>query len=105
MTLLALLVFGYIKGRFVTAALPLFRRIIAYDEVEAAELGRTTLLEGWGFHWSLSRGGWVWNFWGRDCVVLTLRRGELCLGTDDSQGLLNLLKEKLAAKPSQKSGE
>jgi len=49
----------------------LFRRTIRYDDIISAEIGRTTILDGWGIHMSL-RGGWVWNLWGRDCVVLQL---------------------------------
>src|SRR5690606_18585177 len=49
--------------------LPLFRRSIHYDDIREFEVGRTLLTDGWGIHWSL-RGGWVWNLWGRDCVVI-----------------------------------
>lgn len=75
--------------------LPLFRRIIRYDDIRSVEIARTTLLEGWGIHWSLIRGGWVWNLWGRECVILTLRRGKICLGTDEPNRLLDFLKEKM----------
>jgi hypothetical protein len=66
--------------------IPLFRRSIRYDDIVSAEIGRTTILEGWGIHWSF-RGGWVWNIWGRDCVVLQLRNGTLIVGTDDAENL------------------
>ena len=75
--------------------LPLFRRSVRYDAVEAVEVGRTTLLEGWGIHLSL-RGGWVWNIWGRDCVVLSLGKGTLRVGTDDAERLAGILQERVA---------
>lgn len=74
--------------------IPLFRRSIKYDDIISAEIGRTTILDGWGIHMSL-RGGWVWNLWGRDCVVLRLRKGILRVGTDDAENLAAFLSGKL----------
>jgi hypothetical protein len=37
-------------------------------DIGSVEIGRTLHLDGWGIHMSV-RGGWVWNLWGRDCVV------------------------------------
>src|SRR5690349_9365656 len=48
--------------------LPLFRRTVRYADIEKVEAGRTLLFDGWDIHYSV-RGGWVWNLWGRDCVV------------------------------------
>lgn len=72
----------------------LFRRSIQYDDIISAEIGRTTILDGWGIHMSL-RGGWVWNLWGRDCVVLQLRTGILRIGTDDVANLADFLNRKI----------
>jgi hypothetical protein len=72
----------------------LFRRAILYEDIVSVETGRTTILDGWGIHMS-SRGGWVWNLWGRDCVVLCLRKGTLRIGTDDADGLAEFLKSRL----------
>src|SRR5262245_4538271 len=66
--------------------LSLFRRSVRYDGIVRVERGRTTNLDGWGIHLGL-RGGWVWNIWGRDCVVVHLRRGKLYIGTDDAENL------------------
>jgi hypothetical protein len=67
--------------------LPLFRRTVRYADIEAVEAGRTLLLDGWGIHYSV-RGGWVWNLWGRDCVVVRFRDGRtLRIGTDDAENL------------------
>ncbi|TWT76460.1 hypothetical protein CA13_69540 [Planctomycetes bacterium CA13] len=74
--------------------LPLFHRTIRYADIESAEPGRTTILDGWGIHMSLS-GGWVWNLWGRDCVVLKLRKSSLRVGTDDVTNLANFLTTRL----------
>ena len=71
----------------------LFRRSIRYDDIISAEVGLTTLLDGWGIHMSL-RGGWVWNIWGRDCVVLRLRKGILRIGTDDAVNLAAFLRQR-----------
>ena len=74
---------------------PLFRKWIFYDDILGVEAGRTTFLDGWGIHWS-PWGGWVWNIWGRDCVVLRLKRGTLKVGTDDPQGLADFLKDRIS---------
>lgn len=74
---------------------PLFRRTIRYDDIISAEIGRTTILDGWGIHMSL-RGGWVWNLWGRDCVVLQLRKGIMRVGTDDAVTLADFLNQKIS---------
>jgi hypothetical protein len=73
---------------------PLFRKRIDYDDISAVEKGRTTIFDGWGIHLSL-RGGWVWNIWGRDCVVIHLKRGIVRVGTDDTDGLLAVLKDRI----------
>lgn len=73
---------------------PLFRRTVLYTNIVSVEVGRTTFLDGWGIHMSL-RGGWVWNLWGRDCVVLNLRKGMLRIGTDDAERLAKYVKTRL----------
>ena len=75
--------------------LPLFRRSVLYADIETVEVGRTLLLDGWGIHYSL-RGGWVWNLWGRGCVVLHLKNGGvLRIGTDDAANLARFLEGKI----------
>jgi hypothetical protein len=86
------------RGEYLTirfGPLPLFRRRVQYDNMVRVETGRTTVLDGWGIHVSL-RGGWVWNLWGFDCVVVHLRNGVLRIGTDDPIGLARFLAQKLA---------
>lgn len=75
--------------------LPLFRNRIPYDRIESAEVGRTLLLDGWGIHLSV-RGGWVWNIWGRACVVI--RHGPTTrVGTDDAENLARFLNSKISS--------
>lgn len=91
------------EGDRVTIAfgpVPLFRRSVRYADIESVEVGRTTLLDGWGIHLSL-RGGWVWNIWGRDCVVLRLRKGTLRVGSDNPEGLARFLEERVGGGASE----
>jgi len=63
--------------------LPRLRRIVWYADIDSVEVGRTLILDGWGIHFRM-RGAWVWNLWGRDCVVVRLKNGEVPrIGTDD----------------------
>ena len=74
---------------------PLLRRTVRYADVGSVEIGRTLLLDGWGIHYSV-RGGWVWNLWGRDCVVVRFRHGgTLRIGTDDAENLAWFLERKI----------
>ena len=81
--------------------LPLFRRHVLYAEIERVEQARSTLLDGWGIHLSLS-GGWVWNLWGFDCVAVWYSKGtktkKVRIGTDDPVGLAAFLNERIAQK-------
>jgi hypothetical protein len=72
---------------------PLFRKTVRYAEIDRVEVGRTLLLDGWGIHMSI-RGGWVCNLWGRDCVVIYLRKGVLRIGSDDAENLTAFLRKK-----------
>lgn len=75
---------------------PTFHRAVQYADIVKAEIGRTLLIDGWGIHYSI-RGGWVWNLWGRDCVVLHLTNGgALRIGTDDAENLARFLEGKVA---------
>lgn len=76
--------------------IPLFRRTVRYSDIEKVEVGRTLLLDGWGIHLSI-RGGWVWNLWGRTCVVVRFKNGStLRIGTDDAENLARFLEGKIA---------
>ena len=69
--------------------LPLFATAIRYNEITSLGRDRTTIMEGWGIHKSF-RGGWVWNIWGRDCVVIA-HSGTTRVGSDDVENLLAFL--------------
>ena len=73
---------------------PLFQRSVRYADIKSVEVGRTLILDGWGIHISI-RGGWVWNLWGRDCVVIHFEKGMLRIGTDDAEALLAFLNGKI----------
>lgn len=76
---------------------PLFRRTVRYADIEKVEVGRTLLLDGWGIHLSI-RGGWVWNLWGRACVVVHFKNGgTLRIGTDDAEMFAEFLRGKVQA--------
>ena len=76
--------------------LPLFRRTVRYADIDGVAVGRTLILDGWGIHYSV-RGGWVWNLWGRDCVVVGLKNGGvLRIGTDDAENLARKIEGKIA---------
>jgi hypothetical protein len=71
--------------------LPLCRRTVQYTDIDEVEVGRTLILDGWGIHYSI-RGGWVWNLWGRDCVVVHFKNGRMLrIGTDDAENLTQFL--------------
>jgi hypothetical protein len=70
---------------------PLFRRIVRYEDMSSVEVSQTTFLDGWGIHMSV-RGGWVWNLWGRDCVVIHMLNRTLRVGSDDWESLAEYLK-------------
>lgn len=76
--------------------IPLFRKPVQYSDIVSVEVGRTLLLDGLGIHMSI-RGGWVWNLWGRDCVVVHFRNGGVFrIGTDDTENLAAFLERKIS---------
>jgi hypothetical protein len=78
--------------------LPLFRRRIRYDDIIGVEIGRTTIMDGWGIHWS-PWGGWVWSLSAGRCVVIRHQRGITSVGTDDAEGLAEFLKSRTDGQP------
>jgi hypothetical protein len=73
--------------------LPLFATRIPYAEIESFEVGKTIWIEGWGIHFSV-RGGWVWNLWGWDCVLIRRKGGTIRVGTNDAEGLAQFLRDR-----------
>ena len=76
--------------------LPLFQRRVWYRDIQSVEVNRTRFFDGWGVHLSI-RGGWVWNIWGKDCVLIKLTRNrKLWLGNDEPNELCEFLKGQIA---------
>jgi hypothetical protein len=76
--------------------LPFLETSVRYADIQQVEVGRTTILDGWGIHrnpWH----GWVWNLWGWDCVVIHRQRGVLWVGSDEAENLAGFLKDKMGA--------
>jgi len=78
--------------------LPLFRKRIRYDDIIGVEIGRTTIMDGWGIHWS-PWGGWLWSLSAGKCVVIRRRRRVTRVGTDDAEGLAEFLKSRIGGQP------
>ncbi|MFZ4608702.1 MAG: hypothetical protein ACOYNM_02740 [Gemmataceae bacterium] len=85
---------NYLTIGFGKLPLPLCKRKLFYKTIIKVEIGRTLLLDGWGIHYSIS-GGWVWNIWGRDCVVVYCDKETLRIGTDDAAKLRTFLQTKI----------
>ena len=85
---------NYLTIGFGKLPLPLCNRKLIYKNIIKVEIGRTLLLDGWGIHYSI-RGGWVWNIWGRDCVVIYCEKETLRIGTDDAARLSKFLQTKI----------
>lgn len=87
----------FLNIRFGRLPLPLCSRKLIYKTIIKVEFGRTLLLDGWGIHYSI-RGGWVWNIWGKDCVVVYCEKEILRIGTNDSAKLHAFLETKIGSK-------
>jgi hypothetical protein len=75
-----------------------FRKSVRYDEIEAADIARSTLVDGWGIHRTPGR-GWIWNVHGFRCVELQLSDARrLRIGTDDPEGLKTFLRSRIAGR-------
>ncbi len=80
--------------------IPLFGTSIAYADITEVAAARSSILDGWGVHWTPGR-GWIYNLWGFGCVRVSLGKKTVRIGTDDVEGLLRFLNSKLeSAKPS-----
>jgi hypothetical protein len=85
----------YLALRF--GPLPLVSKRIRYADITAAEIGRTSVIDGWGVHRIPGR-GWTYNIWGFACIKLTLGKRIIRLGTDDAQALAKFVNEKIGSK-------
>jgi hypothetical protein len=63
---------------------------VPLTEIVGCEPIRIRWWYGWGFH--LTPYGWLYNVFGLDAVVITLRNGrKFALGTDDPHGLVKAI--------------
>jgi len=69
---------------------PLFQKRLKYDAIRSVDIGKTRLIEGLGIH-MIRPGVWIWNLWGRDCVIVDHDSGTLKIGTDEPQELARFL--------------
>lgn len=80
--------------------LPMIWATIPYENIVAVQRARTTFQDGWGVHLVPGR-GMVVNLWGMDAVKVDLREPQwwcrtYYLGTDDPDGLLAYLQQRMA---------
>ena len=71
-----------------------FRTKVPYSSILSVERGRSSFIDGIGIHWLPGR-GWIWNIATGDCVILTLERGILRLGSDDAAALCEFLERRI----------
>jgi len=72
--------------------LPLFRTTVRYEQIRSLELGRTTSI---GMHLN-PLGGWTWNLWGWDCIVIRYKNGGVFrLGSDDAENLARFIEMRM----------
>jgi hypothetical protein len=75
--------------------LHLFRKRVAYADINEVLTMQSGIIDGWGIHYMPGR-GWIWNISGFDCVMLKLKDNrQLRIGTDDPAGLCAFLRTKI----------
>jgi len=76
---------------------PILRRRIAYADIVSVNPSRSSFIDGWGIHWNPVR-GWIWNIRGRDVVEFELSDGRLRVGTNDPDGLITHLQDRIGSR-------
>lgn len=70
------------------------RKQVALKDIANVEMTKSTLLEGWGIHYT--KRGWLYNVSGRDAVVITQKDGKsFMLGSNDVVGLWEALQNRI----------
>lgn len=82
--------------------LQVFGWTFLWSEIESADVGRTSWIDGWGIHWVPGRGT-TFNLWGFDCVVLRVKGKLVRIGTDDAERLAQFIRSKIPVAPCVKS--
>jgi hypothetical protein len=76
--------------------IPLFRKRFPYSKMTAVEASRSSIVDGWGIHYTPGR-GWIYNYWGFQCVKIQMGKKTVRIGTDDVDGLVAFLRTKLTS--------
>lgn len=84
--------------------LNLFGTRIAYRDITEVEAGTSSLIDGWGIHFIPFR-GWTLNLWGFECVKISRGSYVIRVGTDDSENLVNFLRERIDANSSARQSD
>ncbi len=84
---------GHLSIRF--GPIPLFRTKIEYSKMTSVAPARSFIMDGWGMHWSPGI-GWIYNIWGFSCVKIEIGGKAVRVGTDDVEGLVRFLNNKLS---------
>lgn len=79
--------------RIISGPIPIFRKDIPYSEIKDIKISKSSILDGWGMHYSIGK-GWIINIWGFDCISLRIGKRKFRIGTDDKEGLFEFLKQK-----------
>lgn len=74
----------------------LFGTRIPYADITDVEVGKTSVIDGWGIHFIPFR-GWTVNLWGFECVVIKRGDKTIRIGTDDSVNLCKFLQKRCGA--------
>ncbi|NQV28787.1 MAG: hypothetical protein HQ518_30915 [Rhodopirellula sp.] len=77
--------------------IPVFGTRILCSRIEAAKVGRSSWIDGWGIHWIPGRGT-TFNLWGFDCVELCVAGRVVRIGTDDAKNLLAFIQSTMRAR-------
>ncbi len=73
----------------------LFKKKIRYSGIRSVSRSKSTILDGWGWHYRLGK-GWIINVGGFDCVAIKTEKSQWRIGTDDPEGLMDFLRGKVA---------
>jgi hypothetical protein len=83
-----------LQVHFGNRPLPLLNSLIRYNEVTSFARDRLSGYHGLGMHYV--PGGWIIKVAGPDCVRVTTPARTLWIGTDDPEGLLELLAARMS---------
>lgn len=84
--------------------LNLFGTRIDFRDITAVEQGKTSLIDGWGIHFIPFR-GWTINLWGFECAKIWRGKSVIRVGTDDSENLVNYLRQKIEQNTASEESE